>query len=172
MIVQIEANIEKEIAFLTLTTIFNQGHNCEFLKWNPLWEWKAVWLWKLLLGLELWGGEVILLHILDVLKSSGFSVYLWGCEVAKGTVFKFLSPGDKEVKEWKVGAGGGEWAWSKWCKQPENNCFQYQWILHIHNVRGAHFPWRDQCRRTGTSIILDIFHIIDLRRGNLKGWEH
>lgn len=78
MIMQIESNIAKEIAFLILTAAFSQLYICEFV------EWYLVGITRqnenhcdcgnFCCLLDLWGAAVILLHILDVLKSLGFSV--------------------------------------------------------------------------------------------------
>lgn len=89
----------------------------------------------------------------DVLRLFCLIVGVWGCRKEHFSNFYLL-----EIKRLRNGRWGR--AWSKWCKQPENNCFQHQWIFHIPNVRGAHFPWRDKCRETGISIIVNIFHII------------
>ena len=41
----------------------------------------------------------------DILRL--FCLIVGGVKLQKGILFKFLSPGDKEVKEWKMGVGLG-----------------------------------------------------------------
>lgn len=169
MIIQMEANITREIAFLTLTIVFIQWFCKAEIKWrseSQLWEWKSLGLWKFLLPLGLWRNR------------SNFITYFWSSEVlrlfclvveykvTKRTVFKFLFPGEKAVRNGRLGG------WSKWCKQPLHSCSQHQWEFAMQNVRGVLFSWRDSCRWTGISSSVDISQVIALRRSNLKGWEH